>query len=304
MKLSRKAILDKTHYGLNVYAFILKQFYPNSTVLSLKGRDCELTFNPFNNDKKTLKVKVENNTAIHQDAQINTFTGNVFDFARLYFKTNDESDLLNVINQELHLKLSNEKEIIDDLAWLDEPDDTWYTDCSFFKAPVRNVFPSKTLRLYQIYNLIQGKAYQKITSKLRQIADIKEARKFKANNFDYVTFSGTFKKRNDKALIKHSRLLTIDFDHIENIQKLKSDLLNDKYFETEMLFISPSGAGLKWIIQIDTEKVSHSDYFKAVANYINHTYGIEVDSSGKDVSRACFLPHDPNAYLHKRHQRL
>ncbi|NNE32227.1 MAG: VirE protein, partial [Winogradskyella sp.] len=31
---------------------------------------------------------------------------------------------------------------------------------------------------------------------------------------------------------------------------------------------------------------------------------IEVDQSGKDVSRACFLPYDPTAFLHKRHQAL
>ena len=30
-----------------------------------------------------------------------------------------------------------------------------------------------------------------------------EARKFKASKFDYATFSGTFEKRNDKALISH-----------------------------------------------------------------------------------------------------
>jgi phosphoribosylformimino-5-aminoimidazole carboxamide ribonucleotide (ProFAR) isomerase len=43
---------------------------------------------------------------------------------------------------------------------------------------------------------------------------LEEARKFKAFNFDYVTFSGAFSKRNDKHLKKHSGLLTIDFDHI------------------------------------------------------------------------------------------
>ncbi len=36
---------------------------------------------------------------------------------------------------------------------------------------------------------------------------------------------------------------------------------------------------------------------KHVANYIAKTYGVAVDKSGRDLSRACFLPHDPNAYL-------
>ena len=105
-------------------------------------------------------------------------------------------------------------------------------------------------------------------------------------------------------MLQHSNLLTIDFDHLDKLQELKTQLLYDEYFETEMLFTSPSGDGLKWIIRIDILEVSHSEYFIAVANYIKQTYNIEVDQSGKDVSRACFLPYDPTAFLHKRHQKL
>ena len=166
------------------------------------------------------------------------------------------------------------------------------------------MFPAETLRLHQVFELITSDKYKKITEDLRVITDVKEARKFKANRFDYVTFSGVFEKRNDSNLLQHSNLLTIDFDHLDNLQELKTQLLNDEYFETEMLFTSPSGDGLKWIIRIDILEVSHSEYFIAVANYIKQTYNIEVDQSGKDVSRACFLPYDPTAFLHKRHQKL
>ena len=67
-------------------------------------------------------------------------------------------------------------------------------------------------------------------------------------------------------------------------------------------FLSPSGDGIKWIIQIsppvgDLGGFSHSNYFAAVANYILQTYGVEVDKSGRDISRACFLPYDPIAYI-------
>lgn len=59
--------------------------------------------------------------------------------------------------------------------------------------------------------------------------------------------------------------------------------------------------GLKWIIPIDLSEVNHQEYFKAVANYIHSNYGLEVDQSGKDISRACFLPHDPNVYLNPKY---
>ena len=252
--------------------------------------------------KKTLRIHIDGAIATHKDTELETFIGDVFDFAQYHFKMADEADVLQKINQELHLNL--EVKVKDELEWLNEPDDTWYANCSFFKAPVRNVFPAETLRLHQVFELITSDKYKKITEDLRAITDVKEARKFKANRFDYVTFSGVFEKRNDSNLLHHSNLLTIDFDHLDNLQELKTQLLNDEYFETEMLFTSPSGDGLKWIIRIDILEVSHSEYFIAVANYIKQTYNIEVDQSGKDVSRACFLPYDPTAFLHKRHQKL
>lgn len=52
--ITKEKILDKTHYGIKIYAFILSQFYPNTTVLSLHGRECSVTCNPYNQDKETL----------------------------------------------------------------------------------------------------------------------------------------------------------------------------------------------------------------------------------------------------------
>ena len=302
MEISREAILDKTHYGLKIYAYVLRQYYPNQTVLSVKGRDCGITRNPFNGGKETLRIHIDGIIATHRDTELEAFKGDVFDFAQYHFRITNEEELFQKINQELHLNLEIKEK--DELEWLNEPDNTWYVNCSFFKAPVRNVFPSESLRLHQVFALITSNKYKKITEELRAITNVKEARKFKANRFDYVTLSGTFEKRSDKNLLKHSNLLTIDFDHLENLQELRTQLLNDEYFETDMLFISPSGDGLKWIIRIDVSEVTHSEYFTAVANYIKHNYNIEVDQSGKDVSRACFLPYDPTAFLHKRHQTL
>ena len=168
---------------------------------------------------------------------------------------------------------------------------------SFFKAPITNTKPHNTVTLPQIYNVITGNYYKSRTKQLRSILNPLVARQFKAANFDYCTFSGTFTTRNDKALVKHSGLLCIDFDHLNNTETLFNNLLKDDYFDTQLLFRSPSGNGLKWIIPIDTTSLSHSNYFAAVANYISQTYGVEVDKSGRDISRACFLPHDPQAYI-------
>ena len=79
-------------------------------------------------------------------------------------------------------------------------------------------------------------------------------------------------------------------------------LLNDEYFDTEILFTSPSGDGLKWIVSIDITEHGHKDWFTSIKNYIQEAHQLDVDSAGKDVSRACFLPHDANIYLHPKYR--
>jgi hypothetical protein len=305
--ISRKEILHETHYGLNIYAHILREYYPGETVLSLSGRDCQPAKNPFNSNKPTLKVSIVDGCARHIDAEQAIPAGNVFDFARMYYQL-EEPELLNKINKELNLHIGESLQFFN----RSEKAKRLATECqklpkieppqiSYFKRPVSNIFPEKTVNLVEVYNLLRSKKFNKKTFALRALNEQNEARNFKAVSFDYVTFSGTFTKRTDKELLEHSGLLTVDFDHIADLPALKQQLLEDEYFETELLFVSPSGDGLKWIISIDISEVSHQEYFRAVSAYIQQTYQIEIDQSGKDISRACFLPYDPLAHLNPKY---
>ena len=188
---------------------------------------------------------------------------------------------------------------------------------SFFKSPINNTHPYSEVTLVDIYNYIKGDSAAQNTQNLRKITDKKQAQKFKCYNFDYCTFSGVFSERKDKHLVEHSNLLCIDFDGLYSyecattrneqnamsVELLRYKLLQDEYFETMLLFRSPSGNGLKWVIPIevrDTKSAfyaSHLDYFQAVEKYIRQTYRIQIDASGKDVSRACYLPHDQSVFI-------
>lgn len=42
----------------------------------------------------------------------------------------------------------------------------------------------------------------------------------------------------------------------------------------------------------------------AIANYIKEVYKLEVDKSGKDIPRACFLPFDPEAYINPKYLQI
>ena len=313
MEISKEALLSKTHYGLNIYAHVLQKYYPGQTGLSLSSRDCQPVNNPFNSGKPTLKITIVNNCAMHHDLEDPSNKGDAFSFASLYYQLEGEA-LYHKLNEAMHLQLDKPFDFyqrqqvvppgfVSPLTCL-QPASSVANKAplfSYFKNPVTNIFPSKQANLLEVYHLIKSDSFITATDTLRNSEDAKKAKEYKAAHFDYVTFSGTFSKRTDKALLQHSGLLTIDFDHVAHPQSLKQQLLGDEYFETELLFISPSGDGLKWVIPIDLTKATHQDYFKSISNYILHQYQVKIDPSGKDTSRACFLPHDAGVYINPKY---
>lgn len=169
---------------------------------------------------------------------------------------------------------------------------------SWFKAPVSNIVPEQEkMSVLDVYKYIRTDAAKTQTEYLRSITDPKTRKKYKAQCFHTVTFSGIFSRRQDDCLIEHSELLCLDFDHVTNLERVRAQLLGLRQFKTILLFVSPSGDGLKWVIQIDLRKASHKQWFEGVGNYLKKTLGLMVDSSGANVSRACFLPHDPECYI-------
>ena len=174
---------------------------------------------------------------------------------------------------------------------------------SFFHRPVKNTRPSKTMTLWEVYLAIKSNQYQPQTALLRTFSESVHAKEYKAKEFDYVTFSGTFTSRKNDGLIKHSGLMSVDFDHLTELRKLKAALLKDRYFETDLLFKSPSGNGFKWIISIDTAVYSHSEWFLGIEKYIKEAYDLKIDPACKDVSRACFLPYDSEVYINPKYLR-
>ncbi|MPQ48960.1 virulence protein E [Marinifilum sp. N1E240] len=184
-----------------------------------------------------------------------------------------------------------------DTGYLDNQIKIKLPEFSFFKKPISNTKPYRTISVLDAYTLIKGHWNIERTQALRQIKDVEEARAFKASQFNYVCFSGVFTKRSEKHFQHHSGLMVLDFDHLSDVDGVKNSLLADESLETVLLFRSPSGDGLKWVITIDIRLMDHKNYFKAVGNYLKQTYQFEVDASGKDVARACFLPYDPQVYI-------
>lgn len=305
--INRETVLSKTHYGLRIYAHILRQFYPNDTVMFVSGRDCGLCRNPFTGDSLTLHVwihktdptkQIAPEIALHKDTNSGIPEGDCFSFAELYYHQSGQ-ELLETLNKEMNLHLEDGYSFYSGTSYKPKPIGPKFT---FFKAPISNTRPYKDITIVDAYNYITGEYAMKRTQHLRSITDPKKAKLYKAANFDYCTFSGIFDKRSDKHLKTHSGLICLDFDHVPNLEALFESLKIDPYLDTKLLFRSPSGDGLKWIVTIDIYKGSHLDYFRAISNYVKQTYHHEIDRACKDISRACFLAHDPFAYINLQNQ--
>ena len=176
---------------------------------------------------------------------------------------------------------------------------------SKFKAPVTNCVPlSYRLKWSDVYcQVMMHQHYGQLTEQLRAIEDVEKQKEFKLQKLDFVTPSGVFKYRKEGDLVRHSGILCIDIDAKENAEAtrdligLKQHLLDDQELIHDLIHVSPRGNGLKDYVRIDIRNFSHLDNFKALRYYYKEKHGLVIDEACKDIVRACFLCHDPNAYV-------
>ena len=161
--------------------------------------------------------------------------------------------------------------------------------------------PCGTMSLVDAYNYITGKQAMHATQELRRIKEHKEAQLYKLRNFRIATFAGVFSKRSANALVTPSGYMVIDIDGLKTkaqVQDVRYICISDPRLRPLLVFTSPSGYGVKVVIDIDTTRnLSFRDYFRWVAMYMQFEYGIDVDCSGSDICRACYLPHDPECWM-------
>ncbi len=175
---------------------------------------------------------------------------------------------------------------------------------SHFTKGIKHTTPTRDIQVIDALNHIKSEQNKGIIEQLRTEQN-KTMRGELKKNLGYYTFSGTFKKRGNDYLIKHSGLICIDLDDLDIVDndpekrdpgavlKIKETLSKDPYVLA--MFISPSGNGLKLLVRIDPMK--HLESFLGLEKYIRETYSLEIDPSGKDVSRACYQSYDPEVYI-------
>ena len=148
-----------------------------------------------------------------------------------------------------------------------------------------------------VLNRIKDGKHRDLISSIR-----KEKNKTKRNdlkkNLPAICFSGTFSKRSDDAVMKHSGYICLDFDGYETddqMQQERQRLMDDKYVMS--VFISPSGNGLKAIVKIPEDVEGHKKYFDALQEYFDSD---NFDVTSKNLSRVCYESYDPDIYINEK----
>jgi hypothetical protein len=118
-----------------------------------------------------------------------------------------------------------------------------------------------------------------------------------------VTFSATFNSNRTKENVKdYNNLIVLDIDKLnaEEIECCYNKLLKDEFVLS--FWRSPSNKGFKGLVQLEfidiTNEIDldikHKSAFKKLSTYFRDTHNLELDKSGSDISRLCFLSNDTN----------
>lgn len=150
----------------------------------------------------------------------------------------------------------------------------------------------------QIINGIKEGTYKESVEEIRQATDM-ERRGALKRKLPHFTPSGTFNgSRSKDTLNQYSGLVILDFDKLgpdaPQIRNLAAEI---DY--TYAAFISPSGEGVKVIAQVDNGPDEHEKVFSQLANLYVHHLNVEVDKTGKDIPRACFVSYDPDLFFNE-----
>jgi hypothetical protein len=177
---------------------------------------------------------------------------------------------------------------------------------SYFTGPISNTSPRAAITVAQLYevvtkppvNLRKRAEAARIEYETRGKSTLYKALKIR---LDYFSVGGVFTHRADAALQIESGLLTLDFDKLGGrVAEARAQLLSDAALAPALalVFVSPSGDGLKAILAADPRYDRRTNY-ERLGRHLTRRYGWgpTLDASTAEVSRACFLSHDVDAWL-------
>ncbi|MBL0200654.1 MAG: DUF3987 domain-containing protein [Chitinophagaceae bacterium] len=162
-----------------------------------------------------------------------------------------------------------------------------------FATPVENV------SLIILSNWIASGKYKAQVEEIRDlIAQGKtEEAQAKKQQLPAFTPSATFtEKRLLPNMENYSGFVHLDFDKLTPEQLNAAFQIIAAIPYTFICFISPSGNGLKVFIEVNTGAEYHDTAYQQVMEYYQNATGLKADVKCKDITRLCFVSHDPQLY--------
>ena len=98
-------------------------------------------------------------------------------------------------------------------------------------------------------------------------------------------------------LKEYSGLIILDLDDLQQEHLIAARQKIQECTYTFACFISPSGQGLKVLVKVFSRPVLHKRTFNQVKSFYEDLLKLEVDPSGKDITRLCFVSWDEVLYL-------
>lgn len=113
-----------------------------------------------------------------------------------------------------------------------------------------------------------------------------------------ATYSG---KRLDPHITRYNQLVVLDIDHVGERELERITPLATEAPYTVAYFRSPSGDGAKLIAYAATDETAtpgnHRRVYEAMSRWYAARLGVELDTSGSDIGRLCFVSDDPALYF-------
>jgi hypothetical protein len=178
--------------------------------------------------------------------------------------------------------------------------------CSPLDAAQLNLFadtykpiPIRILTLAEALDQIQTGVYaEQIRYVRRMLTRGEHSYRAAKNRLPAFTFAGTFTpSRAIPNLQQHTGIALGDLDHLDDVPAVKKVICGDS--RTVFVFDSPSATGLKVGVHIPivVDDTSYKYAWETVSTDYQRLYGGTWDLSGKDVSRLCYVSHDPELYV-------
>ena len=149
-----------------------------------------------------------------------------------------------------------------------------------------------------IDDIRQGRWAEEV-SKIRELVaergkDDEEVRRLK-KKLPGVVWTGTFSYRNNDSLLRYSGLICADLDYVpDRLNDLMDKARSDPH--AAAAFTSPTGTGLKIVFRVPVNAEDHKVNWHCVRAHVAERYAGEIDEDTKDLSRLCFVSHDPDAF--------